>query len=394
MHNFVLENPTKILFGRDTINHIGTETRAFGATALLVYGRQSLKENGIHGQIIEALTTCGITVIEHGGVKSNPVLSHVRQGITLCKAHGVDVIVAAGGGSVIDEAKAIAAGAVVAHDVWKFFKGKAGITTPLPICTVLTLAASGSEMNGGMVITNDETNLKLGIGNKKLCPKVSILDPTVTFSVPQNYTAYGAVDAIAHTLEFYFTATDPYTPVQDRFIEGLIMNLIEACDQVLIDPKSYSGRANLMWCATMALNGWTAAGLGPIGFPMHMIEHTMSALYDVPHGAGLSVVIPAWLRWRAARAPHKIAQLAERVFMITEGSIEEKAHTGIDRLHGWFKQIHSPTTLTELTIPETAINTLATHSLTQAKLWRLDDYDTATIEEILRFAVGSVTPSH
>jgi hypothetical protein len=227
MRNFVLENPTKILFGRDTIAKIGAEARAFGQRALLVYGRESLKRSGLHGQICQSLAASGITVIEHGGVKANPVVSHCREGIELCKTHGVEVIVAAGGGSVIDEAKAIAAGSVVAHDVWKFFKGKAGITEPLPLCTVLTLAASGSEMNGGMVITNDETLLKLGIGNKRLCPKVSILDPTVTFSVPPNYTAYGAVDAIAHTLEFYCTAQDPHTPVQDRFIEGLIINLME-----------------------------------------------------------------------------------------------------------------------------------------------------------------------
>jgi len=387
MRNFVLENPTKILFGRDTISQIGSETWPFGATALLVYGRQSLKTSGIHGQIVEALAASGITMIEHGGVKSNPVLSHVRQGIALCKAHGVEVIVAAGGGSVIDEAKAIAAGAVVEHDVWKFFKGKAGITSPLPICTVLTLAASGSEMNGGMVITNEETQQKLGIGNKKLCPKVSILDPSVTFSVPPDYTAYGAVDAIAHTLEFYFTAADPYTPVQDRFIEGLIINLMEACEQVLADPKDYPGRANLMWCATMALNGWTAAGLGTVGFPMHMIEHSLSALYDVPHGAGLSVVIPAWLRWRAAQQPGKLAQLAERVFLVTEGGVEEKAAEAIRRLSAWFKRINSPTTLASLGIPDTAISELAAHSLTQAKLWRLDGYDAATIEAILRLTL-------
>jgi len=384
MKNFVLENPTKILFGRDTIGKIGAEASPFGATALLVTGRQSLQASGIYTQIGMALKESGITIIPHSGVKSNPVLSHVRQGIALCKAHGVELIVAAGGGSVIDEAKAIAAGSVVNHDVWKFFKGKAGITTPLPICTVLTIAASGSEMNGGMVITNDEINVKLGTGNKKLCPKVSILDPTATFSVPPDYTAYGAVDAIAHILEFYFTAQDPNTPVQDRFMEGLIINLMEACDQVLIEPTNYPARANLMWCATMALNGWTAAGLGQVGFPMHMIEHSMSALYDIPHGAGLSVVIPAWMRWAATRKPQKFAQLAERVFMVGQGGIEEKAAAGIDRLRAWFERVKSPTTLAALAIPATEIETLATNSLTQAKLWRLDEYDQATIEEILR----------
>jgi hypothetical protein len=387
MRNFVLENPTKILFGRDTIAQIGPEASVFGKKALLVYGRASLKKSGLHGLICQSLTECGMEVIEHGGVKANPVVSHVREGIALCKAHKVEVIVAAGGGSVIDEAKAIAAGSVVAHDVWKFFKGKAKITEPLPLCTVLTLAASGSEMNGGMVITNDESWLKLGIGNKKLCPRVSILDPTVTFTVPPDHTAYGAVDAIAHALEFYCTAQDPHTPVQDRFIEGLIINLMEGCDQALADPAHYAARANLMWCATMALNGWTAAGLGQVGFPMHMIEHSLSALHDVPHGAGLAVVIPAWLRWAASREPRKFAQLAERVLMINQGSLEERAMAGIDRLQGWFAEIGCPTTLAGLAIPATEIPDLARHSLTQAKLWRLDQYDQTTIEEILRLAL-------
>lgn len=387
MQNFVLENPTKIIFGRDTIGQIGPETRAFGSTALLVTGRHSLQASGIYDQICTALTESGLRIIPHSGVKSNPIVSHVRQGIALCKTHGVEVIVAAGGGSVIDEAKAIAAGSVVEHDVWKFFKGKASITTPLPICTVLTIAAAGSEMNGGMVITNDELNLKLATGNKKLCPKVSILDPEATFSVPPNYTAYGAVDAIAHTLEFYFSTPDQPTPVQDRFMEGLIINLMEAGDLALAEPTNYQARANLMWCATMALNGWTAAGLGKTAFPMHMIEHAMSALYDVPHGAGLSVVIPAWMSWSAARRPQKFAQLAERVFMIQPGSVEEKAAAGIAHLRAWFERIHSPTTLGAIGIPPTAIEALATHSLTQAKLWRLAGYDQATIAEILRLTL-------
>jgi len=170
-------------------------------------------------------------------------------------------------------------------------------------------------------------------------------------------------------------------------MEGLIINLMEACDQTLAEPTNYPARANLMWCATMALNGWTAAGLGQVGFPMHMIEHSMSALYDVPHGAGLSVVIPAWMSWAAARQPRKFAQLAERVFMISSGSVKERAAEGIKRLRAWFGMVNCPTTLGELSIPVSAIEALASHSLTQAKLWRLDGYDQATIAEILRLTI-------
>jgi len=387
MKNFVLETPTKILFGQETIDQIGQEARAFGNTALLVSGSKSLAASGLLAQITQSLTASDITIVHHSGVKSNPVVSHVRQGIALCKAHRVEVIIAAGGGSVIDEAKAIAAGSVVEGDVWEFFAGKASVTTPLPLCTVLTLAASGSEMNGGMVISNDELGLKLAIGNKKLCPKVSILDPSATFTVPPNYTAYGAIDAIAHTLEFYCTAEDRQAPVQDRFMEGLIVNLMEACEQALAEPGNYPARANLMWCATMALNGWTAAGLGKTAFPMHMIEHSMSALYDVPHGAGLSVVIPAWMAWAAEQRPEKFAQLAERVFAIQGGSAQDRAMGGINRLRAWFAQVGSPTSLEAIGIPATAVPALATNSLIQAKIWGLEGYDQQTVEGILRRAL-------
>lgn len=387
MENFVLENPTKIIFGTDILPGLGREAAAFGKKALLVYGCGSIKKNGIYDQVVASLAEQNIACTEHGGVQSNPVLSHVRTGIQLAKENEVALIIAVGGGSVLDAAKAIAAGAVVDHDVWKFFKGKAGITSPLPLLTVLTLAASGSEMNGGMVLTNEETRQKFGIGNKKLCPKVSFLDPTLTFSVPPDYTAYGAVDAIAHTLEFYFTSLAPSTPVQDRFMEGLIINLMESCNQALAEPKNYAARANIMWCATMALNGWTSAGLGMVGFPMHMIEHSISALYNVPHGAGLSTVIPAWMQWASQQKPQKFAQFCERIFMMTEGSTAQRAERGITLLTQWFQSVNSPTTLTELSIPHSAIPELAAHSLAQAKLWRLRQYDKETVETILRLAI-------
>lgn len=387
MENFVLENPTKIIFGRDTVKEIGRETAQLGTKPLFLYGQNSIKKSGIYEQVLASLSEAGISLItEHGGVKSNPVLSHVKKGIEIAKRNNLDCIVAVGGGSVIDSAKAISAGALVEHDVWQFFKGKKGIKQALPIATVLTLPASASEMNSGMVITNESTGHKLGIGNKLLFPKVSILDPTVTYTIPDNYTAYGAVDAIAHILEFYFTCKSRSTPVQDRFMEGLLINIMESTDQILKKRDDFSARANLMWCATIALNGWTAAGLGLVGFPMHMIEHTLSAIYDCPHGAGLSVVLPAWLTWRSMTHPEKIAQFAERVFNISAGSIETRAHLGISRLREWFVQVQSPVTLTDLRVPHNHIPKIAQHALVQAKIWRLKEYDAQIIETILQLA--------
>ena len=389
MQNFVLENPTKIIFGRDTIGQIGPETAAFGKKALLVYGRSSVKKNGLFDQTMDSLQEAGLSVIEHGGVRSNPVLSHARQGIELAKKERIEVICALGGGSVIDSAKAISAGALVEHDVWQFFKGKKSIKKTIPLTCVLTLAAAGSEMNGGMVITNEQTDQKFGTGNKLLHPNVSILDPTATFTVPPDYTAYGAVDAIAHILEFYFTTRDPATPVQDRFMEGLVINIMESCDRVLSNPENYAARADLMWCATLALNGWTAAGLGLVGFPMHMIEHSLSALYNVPHGAGLSVVVPAWMKYQAVQNPTKFSQFAERVFQISAKNDSEKASAGIRQLTGWFHKSGSPTSLAELKIPVTDIPNISENALKLAKIWRLRDYDQKMIEEILLLCADS-----
>ncbi len=387
MKNFVFHNPTKILFGKDTIPSIGRETAAYGKKALLVYGKNSIKENGIYDQVIESLQEADVTIVEHGGVQSNPVLSHVHQGIKLAKEHNTEVIVAVGGGSVIDSAKAISAGALVEHDVWKFFTGKKSIKDALPLTCVLTLAASGSEMNSGMVITNEETDQKFGFANKHLFPKVSILDPTATFTVSHQYTAYGAVDAIAHVLEFYFTSQEPYTPVQDYFMEGLVKSCMDSCNRVLDHLEDYDARADLMWGATLALNGLTGAGLGKVGFPMHLIEHSLSALYNVAHGAGLSVVIPGWMVYQAQKTPAKFAQFAERVFGFTSGPMKKQVADGIQALLSWFVKIKSPTSLTALHIPLQDIPKIAENATGLAKVWGMTDYKKEKIEQILKLCV-------
>ncbi len=382
MQNFVLHSPTTIIFGQNTLPQIGPETAKLGQKVLLIYGQKSLGANGTLDKIRQHLAEEGLSIIEYGGVKSNPTLSHVRQGVKIAKEEKIDIIVAAGGGSVIDSAKAISAGALVDHDVWQFFRGKKSIKKTIPLVCVLTLAAAGSEMNGGMVITNEENNHKFGTGNRLLCPKVSILDPTLTYSVGPDYTAYGAVDAIAHILEFYFTTKDPATPVQDRFMEGLILNIMDSCNRVLINSEDYAARADLMWCTTLALNGWTAAGLGLVGFPMHMIEHSLSAIYNVAHGAGLSVVMPGWLKDQTEESPEKFAQLGRRLFDL-KGDDLATACKGIELLENWFNQIKSPTRLEELEIPATDIEKIAKNALALAKVWRLNDYDQERIEKIL-----------
>ena len=390
MQNFVFHNPTKIIFGRNTIPSVGTETLALGKKALLVYGQNSIKNNGLYDQVCSSLADAGVIMVEHGGVRSNPLLEHVRAGIAQARQEEVDVIVAVGGGSVIDTAKAIAAGAVVEHDVWKFFIGRKSIKAALPVLTVLTLAAAGSEMNSGMVITNQDTKEKFGFGHRLLYPETSILDPEITYTVPLDYTAYGAVDAIAHVLEFYMTTEDTDTPVQARFMEGLIRNAMESCERCLTDPRDYGGRANLMWTATLALNGLIAAGLGRVGFPMHMIEHSLSALYDIPHGAGLSVVMPGWLQWYLNQNVGRIARLGQGILPDNErkkmsGQGERAlAEQTIGFLRTWFSKVKSPVSLTELDIPAKDIPGIAENALGLARVWRLNQYSRPIIEEILR----------
>ncbi len=388
MRNFVFHNPTKIIFGKDTVSEIGPETVAWGTKALLVYGQGSIKKSGLYDQVTGALRQAGVTVTDHGGVRSNPVLSHVREGIAKAREAGCDVIVAVGGGSVIDSAKAISAGIPVNHDVWKFFTGKKPIKKTVPLTTVLTLAAAGSEMNSGMVITNEETREKFGFGNKRLYPRTSILNPELTYSVPRKYTAFGAVDAVSHVLEFYMTREDPSTPVQDRLMEGLIENTIDSCNRCLDNPTDYAARADLMWTATLALNGLTAAGLGRVGFPMHMIEHSLSALYDIAHGAGLAIVIPGWLTWFARSHPERVAELGRRVFGEQVGDNAQDdtstAQATIEAFRSWFTAIDCPVTLAQAGIARDDIADIAANALRLAKVWRLNNYSQKIIEEILQ----------
>ncbi len=383
MQNFVLHNQTKILFGKGMVEQLGTECRLHGQKALLVYGRESIKKTGLYDKISTLLSDQGVSFIDHGGVVSNPLLSHVREGIKKAKEEKVDLILAVGGGSVIDSAKAISCGALAQHDVWKFFTGKKSIKATLPLVCVLTLAAAGSEMNGGMVVTHDEKRHKFGTGNNLLNPTTSILDPSLTITVPHDYTVYGAIDAIAHIAEFYFT-TKEVAPVQERFMEGLIINIIDSCNRVLQDLSDYDARADLMWCATLALNGWTAAGLGLVGFPMHMIEHTLSAHYNVPHGAGLSVVMPGWMNYMVAKHPHKFNQFSQRIFSHAKPDLMENGYTGVQSLKDIFRKWQAPISLKELSIPESDLPRLARESLPLAKNWRMNDYSEEIIHEILR----------
>ncbi len=383
MQNFVFWNPTKIIFGKDTISQIGKETQNFGKKVLLVYGKSSIKKSGVYDKVINSLRAEKLDVVEFSGVKSNPVLSHVREGITVAKREQVDVVVGVGGGSVLDEAKAIAAGAKTDKGIWDFYIYKATLEDALPMLAVLTLAATGSEMNFTSVVTNEETQQKYAIDSPYIFPKVSILDPTTTYTVPKTYTAYGAVDIISHATEGYFNCAETWTPIQDSLVEGLVKAVMTCAEKLLENPEDYQARATMMWAGTLALNGLPVAGIGYYEFPTHMIEHSLSAMYDVPHGAGLSIVTPGWMKYMMRKSPAKFAQFAEWVFNIHEESLEKTAEIGIDALQAWCDKIGSPTTLAAVNIPESDIPQIAENAVQAAILWELKGYTKEVIAEIL-----------
>lgn len=374
MQNFVFELPTRVIFGKGNIGRAGREVKAFGTRALMVYGSGSIKKNGIYGQVISSLAEAGVSVVELGGVKSNPVLSLVYKGIETARKESVDVVLAVGGGSVIDTAKAIAAGVKADHDVWDFFTRTKMIAGALPVVTVLTIAASASEMNPAAVITNDKTDQKYSARSVFIQPKASIMDPSALFTLSPGYTAYSGIDAITHMLEGYFNNTEPASPLQDRFVESLMKTVMESTQASLAKPDDYDARANMMWAATLAFNGLTTAGMGNVSFPAHMLGHSLSALYDVPHGASLSITLPAWMARFAPRNPRKFARLAREVFGIAEQDEVKAASAGIGRLRQWFGAIGAPTSFGACSIPASDIPRIAENAFGLAQVWGLKDY--------------------
>lgn len=295
MYKFSFQNPTRIEFGVDKEKNMGAYMQEFGAKkALVVYGSDRIKKSGLFDDVANSLREHNIEIVEIGGVKSNPILSKVREGITLAKQHGVDSVLSIGGGSCLDSAKAIAAGSVYDGDVWDFFTGKAKVKDALAIFDVMTLAATGSEMNDGGVVTNDTTNQKFSLSGFSLFPKVSVINPKLQATVSRDYLVYSASDIIAHSIETYFTAS-VHLELISMQVEANIKTVIRTTEVLLNNPDDVDARGEFAWAATMALNGLTHVGIAGGSFPNHMIEHAMSAVCDVPHGAGLSVVMPAWM---------------------------------------------------------------------------------------------------
>ena len=343
MLNFEFKNPTKIIFGKDTIVKLSTEIPQ-GSKILMLYGGGSIKKNGIYEQVKSALQ--GFEVVEFGGIPANPEYSVLLNALEIIKSENITYLLAVGGGSVIDGTKFLSSAALYqGEEPWDILKKYIRTEFGMPFGTVLTMPATGSEMNSGAVITRAETQEKLGMGGPGLFPQFSILDPQVIQSIPKNQIANGVTDAFTHVMEQYMTyPTHAY--LQDRFAESIMKTLVEVGPTVLENPFYYEAAANYMWCCTMALNGLIQKGV-PTDWAIHSIGHELTALYGIDHARTLAIIAPSHYRKNFETKKQKLAQFAERVFDVKDGNVDEKAKKGIEKMETFFQSLGIPTRLSE-----------------------------------------------
>lgn len=363
MKNFTFYNPTRIEFGKGKEENIGRYISQYGISkVLIVYGSERIKQNGLFSKVAESLTANTITYKALGGVQSNPVLSKVYEGIRIAKSKDIEAVLAVGGGSVLDSSKAIAAGAVYEGDVWDFFTSRAVPQGALKIFDIMTLAATGSEMNNFAVVTKEETKEKFSIAGAATFPAVSVINPELQATVTREYLAYSAADIFAHCLDLYFSAA--YLPEYTAgYIENILKTVVRTTEILIADPQNYDARGEFAWAATQALNFSTFCGAENNRYDTHFIEHTLSAEYNIAHGAGLSIVVPAWMEWQKNQFPDRFQRFAENIFS-TKG-----AENGIKALRQWYTKIGTPVTLSQGNIPEKDIPSLVEKLLKIAVSW-------------------------
>lgn len=344
MLNFDFQNPTKIIFGKGQIATIAKEIPT-DATILMTYGGGSIKTNGVYEQVTKALE--GRKVIEFAGIEPNPSYETLMKAVEIMRAEKVDFVLAVGGGSVIDGTKFLVAAVNYEGDPWEILTKPVRTTKAMPFGTVLTLPATGTEMNSGAVITRKSTHEKLGMGGPGLFPKFSVLDPEVIKSIPETQLVNGIVDAYTHVLEQYLTYPAGAL-LQDRFAESILQTLVEVAPKIIADPSDYQAAANFMWSCTMALNGLIQKGV-PTDWATHAIGHELTALYNIDHARTLAIIFPNLYKVRFENKKEKLAQYGQRIWNITEGTLEERANAAIDRTVAFLHELGVKTRLSEYT---------------------------------------------
>jgi alcohol dehydrogenase YqhD (iron-dependent ADH family) len=386
MENFVFRNATRIVFGRGTEEAVGRETAAMAGRVLLHYGGKSVKASGLLERVRTRLAEAGVAFEELGGVVPNPRLSLVKEGIALCRKHRLEAILAVGGGSTIDSAKAIAVGVPYAGDVWDFYTRKATIAEALPVGVVLTIPAAGSESSSASVVTNEEGWYKRDIGTELIRPRFAILDPVLTMTLPPYQTACGTADIMAHVMERYFTRVKA-VDLTDRLCEAVLRTMIRNVPIAMAKADDYDARAEIMWAGTIAHNDLLSTGR--VGdWATHMIEHEVSGIYDVAHGAGLAVIFPAWMTHVLHNDVDRFAQFAARVFDVEHdyASSERTAREGIHRLRAFWKGIGLPGSLADMNVGADRIDEMARKATEKGPLGNFVKLGQADVRSILELA--------
>ena len=362
MLNYVHEIPTKLYFGKGQISHLDEILRSLGKKVLLTYGGGSIKKMGLYDTVIDILKKGGFEVTELSGIEPNPRIESVEEGVRLCKENNIDVILAVGGGSTIDCSKAIAAGVFYDGDLWDMVASYHGTLKALPLVDILTLSATGSEYDGGGVITNLKTHEK--IGNSYTYPYASICDPTYTFSVSKYQTASGTADIMSHIFEGYFSRTED-SDLSDHIAEGVLKTAIKYLPVALKEPDNYTARANLMAISSVACSGIPQYGKQDTGWPCHAMEHELSAFYDITHGIGLAILTPRWMRFILEKDPSctwRFVRFAKNVCGLDGDDEKALAIAGIEKLEEFFAQSGIPKNLTELKITDEHFEEMAAHA--------------------------------
>lgn len=384
MYNFNFDVPVKIMFGKNGIDGLAEEILKYGKRVLLCYGGGSIKKIGLYEDVTKRLTSAGIFFKELSGISPNPRITEVEAGVTLVREHNLDFLLPVGGGSTIDCAKAISACVHYQGSAWDIITGKAEIKSAVPFADILTLSATGSEMNCGAVISNLATKEKLGFGSTLLFPKFSILNPEYTFSVPKDQTAAGTADIMSHTFECYFSLNDGAF-LQDRFAESILKTCIQYGPIAIAEPKNYEARANLMWSGTWAINGLLSSGKNT-AWSVHPMEHELSAFYDITHGAGLAILTPHWLRHCLnADTVEKIAAYGVYVWNLPQGGdVYKTAESAICKTGEFFASLGLPVTLREAGIGEEHLEEMAEAAIRhRGKTGKISGFKELTAKDVL-----------